>query len=77
MRKGDKQMSKEFFCVAFHYGDDFYFHSLELAKEFLWLTYLERCPYEGEKENLAAMDELQTELAIQSIGDIYTYEFED
>ena len=70
-------MSKEFFCVAFDYGDDFYFHSWELAKEFLWVTYLERCPYETEAENLMAMDELQTENAIQSIGIIYTYEFED
>ncbi len=70
-------MSKEFYCVAFDYGDDFYFHSWELAKEFLWVTYLERCPHETEEENLAAMDELQTENAIQSIGIIYTYEFED
>ena len=70
-------MSKEFYCVAFDYGDDFHFRSLERAKEFLWLTYLERCPHETEEEKLAAMDELQLLRGIQGIGDVYTYEFED
>ena len=77
MRKGDKQMNKEFFCVSFDYGDDFYFHSLERARDFLWTAYRERCPRETEEEQLKTLDELMRDHMIQSIGYIYFYEFED
>ena len=70
-------MNKEFYCVAFDYGDDFYFKSRERAKEFLWQTYLVRCPHETEEDNLKAMEELQEDGSIQAIGIVYTYDFED
>ena len=70
-------MGKEFYCVGFDWGDDFYFRSYEKAKEFMWNYYTEHFDNESEKEHEDAMTELQTIRSIQGIGVIYTYEFED
>jgi len=70
-------MSKEFYCVNMDWGHDFYFRSLEHAREFLWKMYCDYYANESEQEQQSALIEMIEHFLIQGVGYIYVYEFED
>jgi len=71
-------MNEIFYCVIFEREcENYYFHSKNQAKEFIWHSYLDDYDYTDEETIFADRKQLETEDSIEDYAWISQEVFED